>query len=133
MKRSILAILFSGYMMFIFFPVLAGASSFLPECNPNNPSGTASNTSVCQDVQTQASGGGNAVIRLIIDAINIISFLVGVAAIIIIIISGIRLVTSGGGSNAVAGAKSGIIAAVVGIVVVVLAQTIVIFVLNNIK
>ena len=130
MKRVLLATIFLLCSTFILIPSLAEASSFLPVCDANNP---ASNTSVCQDVNAQTGSSGNLVIRLIDDAINVLSVLVGAAAIIIIIISGIRLITSGGDSNAVSGAKMGILAAIIGLVVVALAQTIVIFVLDNIK
>ena len=114
----------------MFTPVTAGASSFLPDCSPGN---AAYGTSVCNDVNAQASSGNNVVLSLIKDAINILSYLVGAAAIIIIIISGIRFVTSGGEANAVAKAKSGLMAAVIGVVIVALAKTIVILVLDKIK
>ncbi|MGH7234617.1 MAG: hypothetical protein ACREF7_04205 [Candidatus Saccharimonadales bacterium] len=130
MRRIIRAVLVLSCTSLMFIPALAGASSYLPDCNPG---GAAYGTSVCNDVNTQSSDGGNVVIRLISDAINVLSVLVGAAAIIIIIISGIRLVTSGGDSSAVSGAKSGIFAAIIGIVIVALAQTIVILVLDNIK
>lgn len=133
MKKAIASIALSLLVSFSLIN-LAGATSYIPACDTSNStSGTASNTAVCQDVQTQANSGGNIVIRLISDAINVLSFLVGGVALIIIIVSGIRLVVSSGESNAVASAKSGIIAAIIGIVIVVLAQTIVILVLDNIK
>ena len=106
------------------------ATNIIPACN-SNPA--VASTSVCQDVQKQSSSSGNLIIGIIKDVIDVLSVLVGSAAVIIIIVSGIRFVLSGGDSNAVANAKSGLIAAVIGIVVVALAQTIVIFVLNNIK
>lgn len=130
MKRRIYLVLALACLTFMFTPVMAGASSFLPDCNPG---GAAYGTSVCNDVNTQASSGNNVVLSLIKDAINILSFLVGAAAIIIIIISGIRFVTSGGEANAVAKAKSGLMAAVIGVVIVALAKTIVILVLDKIK
>lgn len=63
--------------------------------------------------------------------INILSWIVGVAAVIMIIISGFRFVTSGGDANATKSARSGILYAVVGLVVVLLAQAIVWFVLGE--
>ncbi len=127
-NRIILIIATSALMS---FPVFAGASSYLPDCSPG---GVAYGKPVCNDVNTQSnSTGSNVLITLIKDAINILSFLVGAAAIIIIIISGIRFVTSNGDSNAVSKAKSGLMAAIIGVVIVALAQVIVIFVLNNIK
>ena len=63
--------------------------------------------------------------------INILSWIVGVAAVIMIIISGFRFVTSGGDANATKSARSGIIYAVVGLIVVLLAQALVWFVLGE--
>lgn len=64
------------------------------------------------------------------DIVNIISLIVGIAAVIMIVIGGFKFVTSGGDSNAVKSARSTIIYAIVGLIVVLLAQVIVRFVLN---
>lgn len=64
--------------------------------------------------------------------INILSFIVGLAAVIVIIIAGLRYITSGGDSSSVSGAKNAIIYAVIGLVIVALAQVIVQFVLNRV-
>lgn len=110
-------------------PVAASSTNnYLIACQNGE---VAANTEVCQDVNTQASSGGNVVIGLVKDAINILSFIVGVAAVIIIVISGIRFATSGGDANAIAGAKKGLFGALMGIVIVALAQTIVIFILDR--
>jgi len=62
-------------------------------------------------------------------AINILSFVVGIAAVIMIIIGGFRYITSGGESSSVSGAKDTILYAVIGLVIVAMAQAIVRFVL----
>lgn len=64
--------------------------------------------------------------------INVISIIVGIAAVIMLIISGFRYVTSGGDSNNITAAKHTFIYALVGLVIVALAQTIVKYVLSNI-
>ena len=64
--------------------------------------------------------------------VNLLSAIVGIAAVIMIIISGFRYITSGGESAAVSGAKNTLIYAIVGLVIVALAQFIVRFVLNNV-
>ena len=129
MKRFLLTVLFILGVSLPFGSAFA-STNIIPTCSS---SPAIANTSVCQDVQQQSSSSGNLIIGIIKDVIDVLSVLVGSAAVIIIIVSGIRFVLSGGDSNAVASAKSGLIAAVIGIVVVALAQTIVIFVLNNIK
>lgn len=107
-------------------------AAFIPACS-NTKVGVANNTPVCSDVNRQTTSGNNVFIRIIKDVIDILSFAVGVAAVIIIIVSAIRFITSGGDSNATTGAKKGLMGAVIGIFVVVLAQTIVLFVLDRIK
>jgi len=61
--------------------------------------------------------------------IDILSAIVGVAAIIVLIISGLRFITASGDTSSVATARSGIIYALVGLVIVAMAQFIVHFVL----
>lgn len=91
-----------------------------------------SGSAVCKSVQGQQSNNDqNPIIKIIKGAIEVISFLVGIAAIIGLVVSGIRLITSSGDSNSVASARSGLIYSLVGIAVVALAQVIVVFVLGN--
>jgi uncharacterized membrane protein required for colicin V production len=63
--------------------------------------------------------------------VNILSWIVGVAAVIMLIISGLRFVTSNGDTQSVTNAKNGIIFAVIGLLVVAFAQVIVQFVVNT--
>ena len=53
--------------------------------------------------------------------VNILSFLIGVFAVIMIVISGFRFVTSNGDSNTISQARNGIIYAVIGLVIAVIA------------
>ncbi len=70
--------------------------------------------------------------KLITNVINILSWIVGVIAVIMIIISGFTYVTSGGDSGKINTAKTTLIYAVVGIVIVAFAQAIVQFVLTKV-
>lgn len=72
----------------------------------------------------------NSIIKTII---NVLSWVVGVVAVIMIIYGGFRFVTAGGDSNNVSAARSTVLYAVVGLVVAASAQVIVHFVLNEIK
>jgi hypothetical protein len=83
-------------------------------CSGQTCSGTANNSSI------------SSVIRSVLD---ILSILVGVAAVIMIVIGGLRYIISGGDSNATAGAKNTIIYAIVGLIIALLAQVLVQFVL----
>ena len=92
-----------------------------------------SSAAVCQDVQQPQTPNSNALINIIRDAINILSFAVGVIAIILLILNGIKFVLSQGNANTVSAARSGIINSLIGVAVVAVAQTFVIFVLNRIN
>lgn len=70
------------------------------------------------------------VTNLVSAAVTILSFVAGIAAVIMIVISGLRYVTSGGDSGKVASAKNALIYALVGIAVAALAQLLVHFALH---
>jgi hypothetical protein len=63
--------------------------------------------------------------------INIISLIVGAAAVLFIIYGGFRYITSGGDSGNVSNAKNTIIYALVGLIIVALAQFLVHYVINT--
>ncbi len=63
--------------------------------------------------------------------VSILSFIVGLAAVIMIIVGGFKYITSSGDSSNISSAKSTILYAIVGLVIAVLAQVIVRFVLNQ--
>lgn len=65
-------------------------------------------------------------------ALNILTWVAGIAAVFVLIIAGIRYVVSGGSSSGVTGAKNMIIYALIGVVIALLAQIIVRFVIGNI-
>lgn len=64
-------------------------------------------------------------------ALNLLSIIVGIAAVIMIIIAGLKYVTSGGKDESVKSAKNTILYAIIGLVIVALAQIIVHFVLTE--
>ncbi len=82
--------------------------------------------------ECQAPAGSPTVDNTLKTVVNIFSFIVGFAAVIMIIIGGFRYITSGGDSNATSGAKNTILYAIIGLVVVALAQVIVQFVINKV-
>lgn len=81
----------------------------------------------------QSCGSGsdtrvNTILKLVL---NVVSFVVGFAAVIMLIIGGLRYVMSSGDGSNTAGAKNTILYAVIGLAVVALAQIIVRFVLDR--
>lgn len=83
-----------------------------------------------EDPTTNSIYGPNGLLTKIA---RLISYAVGVGAVIMVITGGIRYAMSSGDPNNLKGAKDQIIFAFVGLVVSILAQAIVIFVLNNIE
>lgn len=77
--------------------------------------------------------GAKGISKIIQAAVDILSAIVGVAAVIMIIISGFNYVTSNGEAAKVNSAKHTLIYAIVGLVIAASAQLIVRFVLSRIK
>jgi len=100
------------------------------------PAGAQGSAEVCEGVGA-VSGGANcgtpadavSVNRVIGVAVNILSVVVGIAAVIMIMIGGFKYVTSGGDSSSISSAKQTITYALVGVVFAALAQFLVRFVL----
>jgi len=63
--------------------------------------------------------------------INILSYLIGIAAIIMILVGGFKYITAGGESNKITSAKNAIVFALIGLVIASLAQILVRFVLTR--
>jgi uncharacterized membrane protein YuzA (DUF378 family) len=81
-------------------------------------------TTPCND-----SGVGNAISL----AVQILSIVVGIAAVIAVILGGFKYITSGGDTNKVANAKNTLVYAIIGLAIAVLAQLLVHFVINQTK
>lgn len=96
---------------------------------------------VCEGVQI-ATGAGcdatadqaadTAVNNTVATVVNLFSFFVGVAAVLMVMFGGFKYITAGGDSGKISSAQQTIIYAIVGLVVVALAQIIVRFVLNRV-
>ena len=66
------------------------------------------------------------------NVINLLSAIIGIAAVIVIVLNGLRFITANGDSNAITSARNGVIYALVGLIIVALAQAIVRLVLNRV-
>jgi hypothetical protein len=86
--------------------------------------------STAPDCSTTASGS-NKVNSLVKSIVALLSWIVGIVAVIALIVAGFKYITSGGSSEKVGEAKRALIYALVGILVVVLAQFIVGFAFNT--
>ncbi len=110
---------------------LIGLTAFTAPAFAASPSlhvmANASKDSVCAGLdQVDSSQGcstkGKGVQGITRAVVNILSIVVGIAAIITIIVSGLKFVTSGGDAGKVSAAKSSLIYALVGLVVAAFAQ-----------
>lgn len=89
----------------------------------------APESEVCQaGSENPVSGEDGVLLRVV----NILSFVVGVAAVLMVMLGGFKYVTSGGDANSVASAKNTILYAIIGIVVFLLSQGIIAFVIRRI-
>ncbi len=74
---------------------------------------------------------GEKINSTVTSAINMLSLVVGVVAVIMVIVGGLKYVTSQGDSGGITSAKNTILYAVVGLIIVALAQVMVRFVINR--
>lgn len=80
---------------------------------------------------TGCNGSNTSLDNLIANAVNILSILIGVVAVIMIMVGGFKYITASGDSSKLGSAKNTIIYAIIGLVIVALAQGIVHFVLHT--
>lgn len=117
--------------------LLSPVTAFAAVPSPTDPPTNSPKDAVCQGLNlTGGSTCGDSGAQLkgaIAVAVNLLSVMVGIAAIIMLIVSGLRFITSSGEAAKVTSAKNGIVYALIGIAVVVLAQFIVRFVFNSLQ
>lgn len=108
----------------------SAAVNVFNRCGAGSQDGTPT---VCTDGNKGEVSKTNPIIDIVKIIIKVLSYVIGVAAVIGIIVSGLRFITANGDSNAVNTARSGLIYSLIGIAVVVFAQVIVAFVLNKLS
>ena len=78
-----------------------------------------------------AAQTGTRLTNFISDALNVLSIIVGVVAVIMIIVGGFRYIASGGKAESITSAKNIILYAIVGLIIVALAQVVVRFIIQR--
>jgi len=86
---------------------------------------TGSSTTVCQDANRGTNSSVDPVVTAIGVVIIILSYVVGIAAVIGVIVSGIRMMVSGGDPGSFATARTALVYSLVGVALATLAQVIV--------
>lgn len=135
MKTIILsiALLFTGVFSINFItPTLVLAADPAPAATAQSDicSGVNGST-VTKDGVTTCTTGGLTLNKVLKAVLDVLSWIIGVVAVIMVIISGFKYITSGGDSNAVSSAKNTLIYALIGLIIVALAQFLVHFVINS--
>lgn len=124
LKILLTTILSVGFLSFVSAPVASAFDLFGDACE-GNPRAT-----VCQD----ADRGGNPLYGpdgIVTVIVNILSIIIGVAAVIVIIIAGIQYMLSTGDPTKVNNAKNAILYALIGLGIAVAAQIIVRFIISR--
>lgn len=76
--------------------------------------------------------GAEKVTKVIQNAINTLSLIVGIVAVVMIMVGGLRYITSGGSDTSVTSAKNTILYAIIGLIIVALSQVMVRFVISKV-
>lgn len=125
-KLKLVFIAFAAVFYLLPLPALA------VDCNSSTAAaiscGTDSAAGVPSDNSTTAGGRIDTTVQ---NLINVLSIVVGIAAVIMLIVGGFRYITSAGNPEGIKAAKNTIMYALIGLVIVALAQFIVNFVLNK--
>lgn len=98
-----------------------------PSCNDN-----LKDSAICGiDTSSGGTAKGTSFKSVVSDVVSVLSYIVGVVAIIMVIVGGFRYITSGGDSGKVSSAKSSIVYALIGVAVAALAQFLVHYILHK--
>lgn len=134
MRRFIFRLSVVLILLSVMSPIFSSPNSYADAYNPfsdacsNAPTGTSAPSACQADGTTNPVSGKDG---MIFKAINIFSFIIGVASVIMIIFGSLKYVLAGGDSKNVGTAKSTITYAVIGIVVFLLSRGILAFVINK--
>lgn len=98
--------------------------------NPTKPSSTGVQNAYCQGAtlaggQCDVSGSSTTATNLASNVIDVISFVIGIIAVIEIIVSGFKFITSSGESGKLESAKKNLVYAIIGLIIASLAYFII--------
>ncbi len=125
MKRIILS--FITLMGLVLIPAAPLAGNAYAACG--TPS--TSKTQVLNGIgETGGDCSGSGVTKIISAAVNILSYVIGIAGVVMVVLGGFKYIVSGGESGKVANAKNTLIYALIGLIIAALAQFLVHFVLS---
>lgn len=130
LNRTITRIISLVYLLFIvLLPVGAGAQDIITDEACKVPSSV-----LCQESRKDQDLDNNSIFGpsgIITNAIKLLSYAIGIAAVVMMIVGGFKYVISTGDSSAINSAKNTILYALIGVLVAVAAQGIIVLVLNK--
>jgi hypothetical protein len=127
MKRTIINLLMAIMLMLVPSGVLVAGNAYAACATGSNDSRDQVLSGIGETNNGQCNDSG--VPKTIAAIVNILSLIVGAAAIIMIMLGGFKYITSGGESGKVGNAKNTLVYALIGLAIAALAQVIVHFVL----
>lgn len=130
-KIKLLILSFSSLFIFAAPLAVSSVASAQVDIPGNVCTGTKGNLTGSPNASDCTNQGISTFDKYVKFALNLLSIIVGIAAVFMIIFAGLRYVTSGGKEEGVKNAKNTILYAIIGLVVVALAQIIVHFVLTE--
>lgn len=125
MRRPLLVLAIITSLMVLSILPLRQASAFTildGACD-----GATSESEVCTSSGGNPVSGTNGVILRVVD---IVSFIIGVAAVIMVILGGLKYITANGDANSLSSAKNTILYAIIGVVVAAFANIIIRFIIR---
>ena len=114
---------------FVLLPASTGAAGIFDGSKKEVCQGVTLDNGTCTNADLKASG--SRIYSIVQTAVNVLSWIIGIVAVIMIVVGGLKYVISGGDSNAVNSAKNTLIYAIIGLVIVALSQVIVRFALDT--
>lgn len=112
--------------------LLFSLSLFVPDTSSADLTGDANQVLGGTGADALTADGGTSTVNKVLKTIlNVLSFVVGFAAILMMIIYSIQITTSGGDSGKIARARNGVFYALIGLALAILAQVIIGFALNE--
>ncbi len=127
MKRALLLL---SLMLLSALAVLPARSVAAAELKPfQEACEQAPESEVCQAGNENPVSGSDGVLLRVV---NILSFVVGVAAVLMVMLGGFKYITSAGDANSISSAKNTILYAIIGLIVFLLSQGIIAFVIRRI-
>jgi len=130
-KRLALRVKYLLVVLAVPLLVTSSAAAWNPFGALDNSCKNASDSAVCQD---RGKGGKNPLTGndgIVMNVINILAVVAGIAAVIIIVLAGLKMVQASGSTDDIASARRTIIYAIVGLVVIVLSRSLLALVLSK--